>query len=204
MPVAVTIANSEFHGNSVQPVDLGGRGGAIRSYSLADITISDTRIVDNHVDVPNPPVAGKTYHGGGIDGTAKSLRIERSEIAENSVNDVTLSDVTRSGGLHLYNDSVDRQGPGDRMAVRIVNSTISGNSSSATAGAMLASGNMALELDNTTVSDNSAPPTRTGGIIMSSGATTPVSAGNTTAPTLTLVSSILANNSSTGGDIANR
>ncbi len=66
----------------------------------------------------------------------------------------------------------------------------------------MAFGNVALELDNTTVSDNSAPPTRTGGIIMSTGTTYPVSASNATAPTLKLVSSILANNSSTGGDVA--
>jgi hypothetical protein len=37
---------------------------------------------------------------------------------------------------------------------------------------------------------------------MSTGATYPVSASNTTPPTLKLVSSILANNSSTGGDLA--
>jgi uncharacterized delta-60 repeat protein len=201
-PVTVTIANSEFRNNTSQPVSLGGRGGAIRSYSLADITISDTRIVDNHVDAPNPPVAGKIYHGGGIDATAKSLRIERSEIAENDAVDVTSGDVTRSGGLHLYKEGVNRQGPADTMAVKIINSTISGNASSATAGAMLAFGNVALELDNSTVSDNLAALTRTGGIIMSSGDTYPVSGSNTSRPTLKLVSSILANDSSSAGDLA--
>ena len=110
--------------------------------------------------------------------------------------------VTRSGGLHLYNSAVDLQAPGDAMAVRIVNSTISSNFSSATAGAMVAFGNMALELDNSTVSDNLAAPTRTGGIVMSIGDTYPVSGNNTSRPTLRLVSSILANNSSTGGDVA--
>ena len=126
--------------------------------------ISDTIIVDNHVDAPNPPFPGQTYHGGGFDGTAKSLRIERSEIAENTANDVTSGDVTRSGGLHLFNDDPLRQGPGDAMAVRIINSTISGNASSATVGAIVAYGNVALELDNSTVSDNVAAPTRTGGL----------------------------------------
>ena len=115
---------------------------------------------------------------------------------------MTGGDVTRSGGLHLNNDAVNRQGPGDAMAVKIVNSTISGNASSATAGAILAFGNVALELDNSTISDNLAAPTRTGGIIMTTGATYPVSGSNTARPSLTLVSSILANNSSTGGDLA--
>jgi hypothetical protein len=201
-PVSVTIAGSEFRGNSSQAIALNGRGGAIRSWSRADIVIVDTIIVDNHVDAPNPPVVGKVYHGGGFDGLAKSLRIERSEIAENTANDITLSDATRSGGLHLHNSPVTRQGQSDAVAVRIINSTISGNGSAATGGAMVAFGNLALELDNTTVNGNSAAPSRTGGIVMSSGATYPVSASNTTPPTLKLVSSILANNSSTGGDVA--
>jgi hypothetical protein len=130
------------------------------------------------------------------------LRIERSEIAENGVNDVTASDASRGGGLHLYNTSVDRQGPGDAMAVKIVNSTVSGNLSSASGGAMFASGNLALELVNATVSDNVAAPSRTGGIVMTIGDTYPASGRNTIRPTLTLVSSILANNSSLGGDVA--
>ncbi len=201
-PVSVNIANSEFRGNASQPATLNGRGGALRSYSLADIVITDTIIVNNHVDAPNGPTPGKNYHGGGFDGTAKSLRIERSEIAENSAYDVTGADVTRSGGLHLYTDAVDRQGQSDMMAVKIINSTISGNASSATAGAMLAFGNVALELVNTTVADNLAPSTRTGGIVMSLGATSPVSGSNTVQPTLRLVSSIVANNTSNGGDVA--
>ena len=151
-PVTVTIASSEFRGNSARPTTLSGRGGAIRSYSLADIAIFDTVIVDNHVDAPNPPVAGRSYRGGGFEGTAKSLRIERSEIAENSAYDVTAGDVTRGGGLRVDKTAVTRQGPGDAMAVRIVNSTISGNASSATAGAIQANGNVALDLDNSTIS----------------------------------------------------
>src|SRR5207248_11159611 len=112
------------------------------------------------------------------------------------------ANVTRSGGVHLYNDMVNRQGSGNAMAARIVNSTISSNASPSTAGAMLANGNVALELDNATVNGNSSAPTRTGGIAMSTGATYPPSANDTTPPTLKLVSSILANNSSTGGDVA--
>ena len=180
-PVSVTIAGSEFRGNSAQPLAIHGRGGAIRSYSRADIVIVDTSIVDNHVDAPNPPTPGRVYHGGAFEGSAKSLRIERSEIAENTANAIPSSDAVRSGGLHIYNSAVDLQGPGDRIAVKFVNSTISGNASTATAGAMAAFGNMALELSNSTVSDNEAAPNRTGGILVSSGDTYPVSGSNTSA-----------------------
>lgn len=70
--------------------------------------------------------------------------------------------------------------------------------------------NVALELDNSTVSDNAAPPTRTGGLAFTAGPTDPpdapsatdVIAPTLTAPTLTLVSSILANNSGSGGDVS--
>ncbi len=79
-PVTVTIANSEFRGNSSQPVTLFGRGGAIRSYSLADITISDTIIVDNHVDAPDPPVRGQELSRG-------RLRRDGQVVANRAVRD---------------------------------------------------------------------------------------------------------------------
>ena len=44
----------------------------------------------------------------------RSLRIERSEISENAAFDVTGADVTRSGGLHLYNDAAQPAGAGRR------------------------------------------------------------------------------------------
>ena len=191
-----------FTGNVAKPVTYLARGGAIFVSGVADVAIIDSRIVGNQALAPNPPVTGQTYYAGGIFARAKSLRIERTEIAENSAVDVTGADVTRSGGLHLVNDTDSLQGPGSAMAVHIINSTISGNSSSATAGAILASGNVTLELDNATVSNNSAATTRTGGIVISAGATNPASSSNTTPPTLTLVSSILANNSSSAGDLA--
>jgi len=203
-PVSVTIVGSEFIGNSAQPLsNRDGRGGAIRSYSLADIFIADTLIVGNRVDAPNPPPAGRVYRGGGIEGTARSLRIENSEIAGNSANDATAAaDPTRGGGMSINNSSVNWQGPGDRMGVKIINSTISSNLSSASAGAIQAGGNLALELINTTVSDNVAAPSRTGGIVMAQAGTYPVSTSNTARPMLTLVSSIVANSNGIGGDVA--
>jgi hypothetical protein len=202
-PVTVIIDKSEFRGNLVQPVTREGRGGGMRVYALADVFIVDSAIVDNHVDVPNPPPAALLYRGGGLHVISKSLRILRSEISDNSVSDVTgINDSPRSGGLQFGNESIDRQTPGTAMAASIVNSTISGNYSSATAGAFVAFGNVALEIVNSTISNNLAPPTRTGGLIMSGLQDTyPVSANLTARPTLRLVSSILANNSSSGGDI---
>jgi hypothetical protein len=200
-PSIVTIANSVFSGNRAQPAGpLNGQGGAIAVYSLADVTITDTRIVDNHVVAPNPPVTNQNYRGGGLYGTARSLTIVRTEIADNTVTDITASDVTRGGALGLYNVAAALQTSSDAMAVTIINSTISGNVSSASAGAMWVRGNVALELHNSTVSDNLAAPSRVGGIGLNRGPTEPPSSGNVAPPTLTIVSSILAYN--TNNDVA--
>jgi streptogramin lyase len=194
-PVPVTISNSLFSGNHVQPIALSGFGGAIDfSSSAADISISDTSIEGNHVDAPNPPVAGQVYQGGGIRGSGKSLTITRTEFSGNSVTDVTGADVTRGGAAHLYNSDPNLQGAADIFNVSIVNSTISGNTTPSTSGALLIFGNVAATIDNSTIANNSAVPTRTGGVLMSTGATSPPSAGNATAPTLTLASTILAKN----------
>jgi hypothetical protein len=202
-PVTVNITGSEFRGNSAQPLtSRDGRGGALRSWSLADVYIADTAIIDNHVIAPNPPPAGFIYHGGGFDGTVRSLRIERTEFSENTAFDATASDAARSGAMHLHNTAVDRQDASSTMRVRIVDSTISGNLSSATAGAGVVTGNIAYELVNSTVANNTAAPTRTGGFAASIGDTYPVSGNRTLRPSVTFTSSILADNSSNGGDFA--
>ncbi len=200
-PVTVTISNSVFDGNISRPVTFNGRGGAISSFSFADILISDSRIINNHVDAPNPPVAA--YQGGGIYvNAANSFRIERSEVAGNAVNDVTASDTTRAGGMRFTNADPTLQGPSNAIPVKIINSTISGNAVAATAGAVQAYGNIALEIDNSTINANLAAPGRIGGINLTSGATSPVSFSNATAPTLKLVSSIVANSTSSSGSTA--
>jgi hypothetical protein len=201
-PVAVSISNSLFNGNQAKPVNLSARGGAITTFSYADIAISDTRIVANQVIAPNPPVAGQVYRGGGFYGAAKSLTIVRSEISGNDALDVTLGNVTRAGGLGLFNEASDLQAPGNATPVTIINSTISGNASSATAGALWVYGNVALDFDNSTVSNNAAANSRTGGILLLTGATQPPSASNATAPSLTVVSSIIAKSSATTADVA--
>ena len=98
-PVTVTIANSLFTGNSVRPSGFWGLGGGIATFSDADITITDTRVVANRVIPPNPPVMGALYFGGGIYGRARSLQIERSEISDNSAD--------LGGGLRFFNDLAD-------------------------------------------------------------------------------------------------
>ncbi len=193
-PVTVTISNSDFNANQNVPSTLNGFGGAIASDSFADITITDTRIRNNSVNLPQPtPPASQIYRGGGIYAHAKSLTIVRSEIAGNSLIDASGSDLTRGGGLILFNNADDLQDPAHLMTVKIINSTISGNASPATAGAMLVNGNVAVEIYNTTISDNSAATNRTGGIVVTTGATVPPSASNATTPTLKLASTILAN-----------
>jgi len=202
-PVTVTIASSEFRGNLVAPLTThDGRGGAIRSYSLADITIIDTIVSNNSVVAPTPLVAGYVHRGGGLEITAKSLFVDGSEISDNSVLESLGGDSTRGGGLMLANSSYDRQGPSGAMGARIVNSTISGNAATASVGAILVVGNVALELDNATVAGNVAAATRTGGIALAFVPTYPPTGSNTARPTLRLVSSIVADNAGTGGDIA--
>ena len=194
VPSTVSIANSLFSGNRTQPVDLWGLGGAITTFSNADITITDTRIVGNHVDIPNPPVSGALYYGGGIYGRAKSLTIVGSEIADNTAD--------RGGGLRLFNDVLALQGSESAMAVQIINSTVSGNVVTVTGGALELFGNVALEIDNSTIASNTTLADRTSGILLNTGATNPASGANARAPTLKVVSSILANNPSPGGDVA--
>ena len=190
IPFSATIANSLFSGNRAQPVGgngFTGRGGAIYTFAYGDITITDSRIVDNHVDVPTPDDPTLSYQGGGIRSYAKSLTLTRVEVSDNRVFDATANNLTRGGGLFLTNTAPNvGVAPADAMMVKIIDSTISGNSVTDTGGAMLVNGNVAVELDNTTISDNAAGANRTGGILVSTGAPA-------AAPTLTMVSSILAN-----------
>ncbi len=121
IPVTVTIANSLFAGNRAKPASgngFPGRGGGIFSYAYADITITDSRIVDNHVDVPSPDDPTLSYQGGGIRGYAKSLTITRVEISGNRVFDATANNLTRGGGLFLINSAPNLQALADAMASR--------------------------------------------------------------------------------------
>ena len=141
-PVTLTIANSEFRGNASNPVLLNGRGGAIRSYSLRETSRSPTPCLATMVSLlPNPPVAGRAYQGGAIAATGRSLRIDRSEISENAAIDERALTSREAAACICPTTPSTGRGRATRWRSRIVNSTISGNFSSATAGAMVAFGN---------------------------------------------------------------
>ncbi|HET7374917.1 MAG TPA: hypothetical protein VFJ20_16125, partial [Gemmatimonadaceae bacterium] len=138
IPAIVDVSNSEFKANRAQPVLASAFGAAIFADAYADITISDSRIVGNQIDVPDPPVANQVYQGAGIRAQARSLTIVRSEIANNVVLDATGSDATRAGGIDVLLLDPLLQVSADAMTVAIVNSTVSDNSVSANAGGIRA------------------------------------------------------------------
>ncbi len=185
IPAVVSISTSVFSGNRVQPVALEGRGGAIANYVWGSFVVSDTRIVDNHVEAPVPRVAGMAYPGGGMHADGRALTILRSEIAGNSAD--------YGGGLNVSNWNDDLQAPSDAYAFLLLDSTVSGNTANVSGGAINLFDNVAAELDNSTLSGNSAATAQTGGIRFVTGTTSPPSANDPTAPTLQLVSSIIAN-----------
>ncbi len=118
---------------------------------------------------------------------ANSLRIERTEIADNSAD--------WGGGVYLQNSALELQVPGSPAQAQVINSTIAANRAiSHSGGAVLIYGHVAVESDNSTFSDNVAPVTA-GGIQLNTGPTVPVSTANALPPTLKLVSSIVGNSS---------
>jgi hypothetical protein len=177
LPFTVSISSSLFSGNRVQPVDLEGRGGALAAFGFGTLTITDTRIVDNHVDVPNPRVSTFSYPGGGGSIAMRTVTILRTEISDNSAD--------YGGGLAMADD-LGSQTPGTEFVFKLIDSTISGNTANLSGGGINLYANLATELDNSTVSNNSGASGRTGGVRFST-------AAGLANPTLKLVSSILAN-----------
>ena len=181
VPVTVTISRSVFAGNRVQPVDLGGGGGAIAISDNASVTISDTRVVDNHAE-PNPPqVTGHTSTGGGIgiSGATTSVTIEGSEIADNSAQFI--------GGLYIVAANPSLQAPASALVFRLINSTVSANIN----GGVHFYGNVSAELDNSTVADNSG-----------AGISYRKTLATEATPTLKLVSSIVAKGRNGASDVS--
>jgi CSLREA domain-containing protein len=189
MPVTVNISGSRFSGNASRPTTLGGRGGGLATFSDADITITGTRIVGNAVVSPAAPVGGTSFIGGGVYGRARSLTIERSEIAGNSAD--------QASALGAYNDVEDLQTPAEAMSVKLVNTTVASNRAFTTI-ALYGYGNVAFDIANSTVAGNEAAPTRTGGFGFNTGATVPASAANALPPSLKLSSTILWNPGQSG------
>ena len=192
--VTVAISNSVFQGNRTEPTTTSSTGAGMYLFTRGDVTITDTRVVDNTIVTQASPVNNR---GGGITvESATAVRIERTEIAGNAAD--------RAGGVRLIVQDPALQAPVDPMEVQIVNSTISGNvvATPVTAVAGIGTyGNVAVEINNSTIAANVAPSGNTVGIVLDTGPTSPVSGGNATPGTLKLVSSIVANNQPGSPDI---
>jgi hypothetical protein len=182
-PLPVTITRSSFRGNHVEPVS-SGVGGAIATISDADVSIFHSVISGNGVTSPGTLAPGTLHTGGGIYAAARSVRLERMEIAANSAE--------VGGALSFSNVRADSQAPTLAMAAALVNVTVSGNIAAVTGGGIEVLGNVALNVYNSTVSSNSASASGAGGIQIAVGGTT--QSGAAAAPTVALVSSIVAAN----------
>jgi hypothetical protein len=195
--VAVNIADSLFQGNRTEPTVSSSAGAGIWVLARANVSITDTRIVGNTIVTQNPPVASQNNRGGGLSVIdASSVRIERTEIAGNSAE--------RAAGMRLNVSDATLQTPGTTMQVEIVNSTIAANVATSPVigvAGVAVYGNIALEIDNSTIAGNSAPADAAGGIMVDAGVTNPVSGSNTLAPTVTLRSSIVADSQNGAPDI---
>ncbi len=99
------------------------------------------------------------------------------------------------GAFVVSNNDSTLQAPADAMAFKLIDSTVSGNTANNLAGISV-SCNVALELDNSTVNNNTDPSGTgsgfTGGIFVGNAKSTD-DVTNCTPPTLTMASSILAN-----------
>jgi hypothetical protein len=172
-PATVTIERSLFTGNRVQPGPLEGRGGAMALYDNITATITDTRIVGNVVEPPNP-LGGLSYPGGGINADTTSLTLVRSEVSEIIGG--------YGGGISVAGTNSALQLPGQAYVFRLINSTVSGNTAGLNTGGVFVYTNVAAQFINSTVTDN------VGSGVQLSAITT---AGYGT-PTLQLSGSILA------------
>src|SRR4030095_13936324 len=116
-------------------------------------------------------VPNQQYRGGGFYGTVRSFQMERSEVSDHVVAPETNgAEFAPAGGIGMANNFAGLQGPGSAWTVKIINSTISGNVSSAGSAGLFLVGNLAVDIDNSTIANNSAAPTRSGGIGQSNGA----------------------------------
>jgi hypothetical protein len=195
----IAISNSVFADNETRPgtTYTASAGGAIWLSGQYVLSITDSRIINNAIRAQDPPIAGVNLRGGGISvGQAKALTLLRTEVSGNSAE--------RAGGVRLVQDDPGSQGTANAMAVRIIDSTVSGNASEApvaTGAGIGAYGNVALEIYNSTVANNQAAAGGYGGIGLSAGPTTPATEANTDAPTLVLASTIVSNSAGGAPDI---
>ncbi len=192
-PTSMTITGSFFSGNRVisEPnSNITADGGAIALDFAGPVLIEDTRMVDNHAD-SNPLNLDIGLNGGAITAYAASLTIRRSGIVLNSADFV--------GGVLAINADSSLQAAGSAMQFLVENSTISGNVANQIFGGLAVGGNVTAIVRNSTVGANVAnalnegPPVSGIGV----GKTDP----SQRAPTLQLVSSIVADGQSSAADI---
>ena len=125
--------------NSAGPANFEFGGGGIYNGGGATLNLIESEVSDN---------VSTNHPGGGIYGFFNStVNVTRSTVSGNSSGDV-------AGGLRLLGNAT------------IVNTTISGNTSSAWHGGGIFHTNGALEVTNTTVTDNNAPEGTASGIVV--------------------------------------
>jgi beta-glucanase (GH16 family) len=153
----VTVARSKV---TTGPVDFWKGGGGIYSGENSTLTILSSTIRDNSVT---------QGHGGGVYGFFNStVTISATTIYSNTVGEV-------GGGLRLLGNG------------NVINSTISGNSTTGWHGGAIFHTDGVLNLVNSSVISNTAPNDVTGGVF--------VGTFTAASPTLTMRNSIVANNS---------
>ncbi len=190
-PTSMTIAGSTFSGNRINLASgtiPNSQGGAIALDFAGPLVIQDTRFVDNHAD-SNPVNLDVGVGGGAIGGYAASLTLQRSEIAQNSAD--------YGGAIFAGNFDPLLQAAGSAMQLLVVDSTLSGNVANQTVGGIIVGGNVAAKVSNSTVAANTATflnalPPRVSGIAVFTDKVDGPSGVMATAPTLQLVSAIVA------------
>lgn len=179
---AVTISNSQFTGNTAVR-----SGGGIAIGAPATVSVNGTRIVGN--------TATNAYGGGlyvvspsksGL--TTASVIVQNSEIAENTA-------ALAGGGASHANTGAATQTQATEATLAIVNTTVSGNTTSSSAGnaaGISVAGNSALSLDNSTIAFNKLSAATGGASITRSACTVTGTSTATREPSHSIDSSIIA------------
>ena len=180
----VTITDTLFDGNRVQPDNLNGFGGGMALFDNATVTMTRVRVINNGIDRPSP-VGAFTYASGGIAATTTSLTIRDSEIANNVA--------AFGGAMVVAGDVASLQTPADQFQFALINSTVSGNFAYSNHGGILLWANVGATIANSTIALNQG----LGGI---SGVGLDKPGGAYLAPEVDIVSSILGQQP-TGADL---
>jgi hypothetical protein len=145
-PVSISIASSLFSGNHATQCDVlcgHSDGAGIHVGYASDVTITNSRIVGNILDLPADSAA--FIQGGGVSVSEfQTLRLEGSEVSGNT-------GAYQGGGVYIESSSALT------TTATFVNSTISGNTVSILGGwggGIYAEGAIFVLLENSTITDN--------------------------------------------------